>query len=160
MFQFGGTWSFVWGAKPPRGDRTECREPWYRIWRGVVTAHTIVGVQHQRWTVVIALRRQRQSSEQEHSYLTASKRHPSTPYSYNTPKGVYEESGHIYTFPRSTKHVYRSLACSQHFLKFCWRVEICSVVLRPQRKPHWVSSSFGSIIFAASWHPLFLGDLA
>jgi len=35
-------------------------------------------------------------------------------------------------------------------------VEICSVVLRPRRKPQWVSSSFGSIIFAASWHALVL----
>jgi len=34
-----------------------CGEPWYRLWRGVVTAHTIVGVQHQRWTVVSYLRR-------------------------------------------------------------------------------------------------------
>jgi len=29
-------------------------------------------------------------------------------------------------------------------------------LLRPQRKPHWVSSSFGPIIFPASWHTLFL----
>jgi len=26
---------------------------WCRLWKGVVTAHTLVGVQHQRWTVVI-----------------------------------------------------------------------------------------------------------
>ena len=57
-----------------------------------------------------------------------------------------------YIYPSSTKHVYTSLECSRDFLKICWRVEICSVVLRPRRKPHWVSSSFGSIIFAASWH--------
>ena len=31
---------------------------------------------------------------------------------------------------------------------------------RPRRKPHWVSSSFGSIIFAASLHTLFLWGLA
>jgi len=39
-------------------------------------------------------------------------------------------------------------------------VEICSVVLRPRRKPHWVSASFGSVIFVASWHALFLAGLA
>jgi len=30
---------------------------WCRLWKGVVTAHTIVAVQHQRWTVVVELRR-------------------------------------------------------------------------------------------------------
>ena len=35
---------------------------------------------------------------------------------------------------------------------------LANVVLRPRRKPHRVSSSFGSTIFAASWHTLFLGD--
>jgi len=64
-----------------------------------------------------------------------------------------------YTVPRSAKHVYKSLACSQDFSKFCWRVEICSVVLRPRQKTHWISSSFGSIIFP-SWHTHFLGGLA
>ena len=53
-----------------------------------------------------------------------------------------------------------SLACSQDFSKISRRVEICSVVLRPRQKPHWVSFIFGSIIFAASWHALFLGGLA
>jgi len=33
-------------------------------------------------------------------------------------------------------------------------------VLWQQRKPHWVSSSFGAIIFVASWQALFLGDEA
>jgi len=37
------------------GPRAVVGEPWYRLWREVVTAHTIVGVQHQRWTVVIWL---------------------------------------------------------------------------------------------------------
>jgi len=36
--------------------------------------------------------------------------------------------------------------------------EICSVVLRSRRKQHWLSSCFGSIIFAPFWHTLFLGD--
>ena len=99
-----------------------------------------------------------QSSEQEYSYLTASKRHPSTPHSRNTPQS-FSRGTRPYTFPRSTKHVYKSLACSQNFSKFCWRVEICSVVLRPRQKPHWISPNFGSIIFP-SWHTRFLGGLA
>jgi len=36
-----------------------------------------------------------------------------------------------FTFPWSTKHVNKSLACSQDFSKIFWRVEICSVALRP-----------------------------
>jgi len=55
--------------------------------------------------------------------------------------------------------VYKSLVCSQDFSKICWRVEISSVMLRQRQKPHWVSSSFGSIIFP-SWHALVLGGLA
>jgi len=46
------------------------------------------------------------------------------------------------------------------FSKISWRVEICSVVLRPRRKQRWVSSCFGSVIFAAPWHTLFLGGWA
>jgi len=42
----------------------------------------------------------------------------------------------------------RFWACSQDFLKICSGVEIWSVVLRLGRKPHWVSSSFGSIYCA------------
>ena len=97
-----------------------------------------------------------QFSEQEYSYSTASKRHPSTPYSHNSSKLFMRNPTLL--FPRSTKHVYKSLACSQDFSKICWRVVIWSVVLRPRRKPHWVSSSFGLIIHAASCHTLFLGD--
>jgi len=37
----------------------------------------------------------RQSSEYEYSYLTASKRWPSTPHSHKTPKAFHEEPGHI-----------------------------------------------------------------
>ena len=84
-----------------------------------------------------------QSSEQEYSYLTASKRHPSTPHSRNTPQSFHEEPGRI--FSRGRQKMCTSLACSQAFSKIFWRVEICSVVLRPRQKSHWVSSSFGSL---------------
>jgi len=45
-----------------------------------------------------------QSSEQEYSYLTASKRHPSTPYSRHIPQS-FSQGTQPYTFPRSTKHM-------------------------------------------------------
>ena len=47
----------------------------------MVTTHTIVGVQ-QLYNLNTSTRTQ--SSEQEYSYLTARKRHSSTPYFYNT----------------------------------------------------------------------------
>jgi len=87
--------------------------------------------------------------------LKASKRHPSTPYSHNTPKAFLEERGCMPSRDRQNMLV---LVYSQHFSKICWRVPICSVVLRQRRKSHWVSSSFGSIVFMASWHALFQGD--
>ena len=53
-----------------------------------------------------------------------------------------------HTFPRLTKHVYTSLACSQDFENLL-RVEICSVMLRQQRKPHWVYPAW---VQSFSWH--------
>ena len=100
-----------------------------------------------------------QSSERKYSYLMASRRNPSTLYSRNTPQS-FSQRTRPYKFPKSTKHVYTSLSCPQNFSKICWRVEICSVVPRPWRKSRWVSTSFGSIIFAASWHTLVLGRLS
>jgi len=104
-----------------------------------------------------------QSFEQEYSYLTGRKRHPSTLCSRNTSKSFPEvpklpRGTHPYTFPRSTKHVLTSLACSQDFSKICWRVEICSVVLRPRRKSHSDIIQLWFKFFAASWHTLFLGS--
>jgi len=63
------------------------------------------------------------------------------------PKAYREEPGHIISQGGQnmcTLHTY--LECSVDFSNICWRVEFCSVVLRPWRKPHWVSSSFDSII--------------
>jgi len=75
--------------------------------------------------------------------LTTSKRHPSTPHSRNT---SFSQGNGPYTFPRSTKHVNTPLPGSQDFSKIFWRVVNCAVVLWVLRKPHWVSSSFASII--------------
>jgi len=86
-----------------------------------------------------------QTSEQEYSDLTHSNRRPSTPYSRNT-SNSFSRGTRSYAFSRLTKHVQTSLAYSQDFSKICWRVKIWSVVLRPGREPHWVSSSFDSII--------------
>jgi len=72
------------------------------------------------------------------------------------PQKLFKRNLAVY-FPKVDKHVWTSSAWSQDFSKICWRVDICSVVLQPRRKQHWISSSFGSIIFAASWHTLLLG---
>jgi len=92
---------------------------------------------------------EKQFPERDNSYLTASKRHRSTLYFHNTSKS-FSRVTRSYTFPKSTKNVLASLVCSSDFSKICWRVEIFSVVLRSRRKQHWVSSCFGSIIFAPS----------
>jgi len=101
-----------------------------------------------------------QSSEQEYSYLTASKRWPATPYSHNPPPKLFTRNPAIYFSEVDKTCAYKSLTCCNDFSKICWRVELCSVELLPWQKLHWVSSSFGSIIFAESWHTLFLGGLA
>ena len=68
-----------------------------------------------------------QTSEREYNDLTATNRRPSTPCSQNTPLS-FSRGTRSYAFPRSTKHVYTSLACYQDFWKIWWRVEFCSVV--------------------------------
>ena len=94
-------------------------------------------------------------SAQEYSYLMVSMGHPSTPHSRNNPQ----------SFSRGTRpYISRDrqnlcLAYSQAFSKICCRVDICSVVLRPRRKPQLVSSSFGSIVLTASCHALVLGSM-
>jgi len=100
-----------------------------------------------------------QSSEQKYSYLTASKRHPSTPYSRNTPES-FSRRTRPYIFPRSTKNVYTSLACSQDFLKILLENGNLFCSATAATKSGWVSPSIGSNIFAASWHTLFLGGYA
>ena len=87
-------------------------------WR-VVTAHTIAGVQHQSWTVVIYLRRH------GHNFLSrntvtwrparGTSQHRTPQHPQNVSRGTQQ-----CTFPRSTKHVYTYLACSQDFSKICW----------------------------------------
>ena len=66
-----------------------------------------------------------QSSEQEYSYLTASNRHPSTPYSQNITLS-FSSGTRPYTFPRSTTHVLCISLWQVPRLswKICWRVEI------------------------------------
>ena len=62
-----------------------------------------------------------QTSEQEYSDLTASNGRPSTPYSPNTPRS-FSQGTRSYAFSTLTKHVKKSIAYSQDFSKFCWRV--------------------------------------
>jgi len=70
----------------------------------------------------LTLSTQIETSEQEYNDLTASNRRPSTPYFGNTHESLSRWT-RSYTFSRSTKRVYMSLACSQDFSKNCWRVE-------------------------------------
>ena len=83
---------------------------------------------------------------------------PITPYSRDTPQSFFQ-GPRPYPFRRLIKHMYTSSACSPDFSKNCWRLEICFVVVRPRRKPHWISSSFGSIHWATNfWSCFFYFD--
>ena len=123
-----------------------------------MTAHTIVGVQHQRRTVnsvntdtIFWAGIQLLDCQQEAPVNTVLPQHPPKLFTRNPVVHFLEVD--------KTCAVHKSLACSQDFSKICWRAEICSVELRPRQKPRWVSSSFGSVIFPF-WHALFLGGLA
>ena len=67
----------------------------------------------------------------------------------NTVLPQYSHSFSRYTRSLWFLEVYKtsvSLAYSQDLAKICWRTKNWSVVLRRVGKPHWLSSSFGSII--------------
>jgi len=58
-----------------------------------------------------------QSSEQEYSYLTTSKRQPSTPYSRNASKAFHKERGYLLSRGRQNMciHLWQSPRISQKF---------------------------------------------
>jgi len=136
-----------------------CGEPWYRPWRGVVTAHTIVEVQHNAERLWFNSVNRDTIFWTRMQLWTPSQRFPSTPYSHNTPKAFHEEPGHIYTSPGRQNMCVSFWQAPMDFSKICCRVEICSVVLGPRQNrtgyhPAWFN------YFATSWHTLFLGGLA
>jgi len=89
-----------------------------------------------------------QSSEQEYSYLTASKRHPSNPYYRNNQS--FSRGTRPYTFTRSTEHVYKSLACCQDFSNLLESDLFCSATAATK-------SALGSMQL---WFNYFRGILA
>ena len=74
---------------------------------------------------------------QEYSELTDSSRRPSKPY-YCSTLHRFSRGIRPYDFSRSTKHAYASVENLKIF-------QIWSVILRLERKPHMLSSCFGSI---------------
>ena len=77
--------------------------PWCRLWKKAVTANTLVGVQHQPWTIVIQFPRHGHKLLSRNT-VTASNSRPSTPYSRNTYQSFSRET-RPYALSRSTKHV-------------------------------------------------------
>jgi len=144
-----------------RSDLTSeplCKEPWYRLKSDESTHHCrsptpkLNGCDLPPSTRI-------QFSKQEYSHLTASKRHYSTPYSHSTHITFHEETCNILSIlSRGRQNMFILLWHAPRISRKFAGVELCSVVLRQQQKPHWVSSNFSSIIFVASWHALFLGD--
>jgi len=64
-----------------------------------------------------------------------------------TPPDSYNEGpGRMLSWGRQNicRHLWHTAKI--YLSKICWRVKLWSVVLRPERNPHWVSSSFDSII--------------
>jgi len=96
-----------------------------------------------------------QSSEQENSYLTASKRHPSTPYSHNTPN-IFTRNPAIY-FPEVDNACVYAFGMLPGFLEnlvksgnlFCSATATMKTALGITHL--WFN------YFAASSHALFLG---
>ena len=135
-----------------------CKELWYRLKSGDSTHHCRSPTPKLN-SCDLPPSTRTQFSEQEYSYLTASKRHQSTPYSHNNHRTFREELGNILSvLSRGRQNMSILLWHAPRISRKFTGVENCSVVLRRQRKPHWVSSSFGSVIFVASWQALFLGD--
>ena len=103
------------------------------VWRGMVTAHTIVAIQHPLRT---DLTPRIQTSEQN---TMSQQRTPVT-----LPKASHEEPGHMLSGVRQNM---RSDAWhTRNLSQFFWGVKIWSVVPRTERKLHCAFSSFGSII--------------
>jgi len=91
----------------------------YRLYVGVVTTHTIVGVQHQRWTVVIWLRRHGHNFLSRNAVIwrpaRGTRQHRT---SATSPKAFQEEPGHIlFQGRRSLWHAPR---ISWKFAGECW----------------------------------------
>ena len=94
---------------------------WCRLWKRAVTAHTLVGVQHQRWTAMIQLFRHGHKLLSRNTVtwwpVTGGRQH----HTHGTPLKFFTGT-RSYAFSRSTKHVKAFLAYSQDFSKLCWRV--------------------------------------
>jgi len=114
--------------------------------RRVVTAHTTACVQHQRWTVVTSVRRHGHNFLSRNRVTWRPARGTSQHRTPTTPTELFTSNPAIYFpyFPEVNKRCLYFFGMLPGFFENCWRVEICSVVLWQQRKPHWVSSSFGS----------------
>ena len=95
-----------------------CKEPWYRLKSGDSTHHCRSPTPKLNGCDLPPSTRT-QFSEQEYSYLTVSKRHQSNTVLPLHPQN-FSRGTRQYTFPRSTKHVYTYLACSQDFSKIFW----------------------------------------
>jgi len=71
-----------------------CKEPWYRAKSGDNRHHCRSPTPKLNGCDLTPSTRT-QFSEQEYSYLTASERHQSTPYSHNTHRTFHEEPGNL-----------------------------------------------------------------
>ena len=87
---------------------------------------------------------QTQRCKQVYNDLAPSNRASSTLYSRKTPQSFSGDP--VIYFVEVDETSVEVLAYCQELSKIWWRMKIWSVLLRPGRKPHWVSSSLDSII--------------
>jgi len=139
----------------PRRFGCDCRSISNRLWRGVVTAYTIVAIQHQRWAVVIYLRRYGRKLLSRNTVtwrpVTGGRQHR-TPAPQSFSRGTRS-----FTFLVST-NICRRFWHTPRISLIYQRVKISSLMLRPGKnstgyRPAWVQLFRG--IFQGTWHTLF-----
>jgi len=99
-------------------------------------------------------------SEQKYNDKTVSNRRPSTPYSHNTNQKLFSRDPVVRneSFLEVDKTCADIFGIFPRFIKSFMESENWSVVLRTKHKPHWATSSFGSVSrhhFSRHLHTLF-----
>ena len=134
-------------------DKVDCDSkwvchPWCRLWRVVVPAHTLVEGQYPRWTFVIQLRRH---GNKRLSRNTMNWRSVTGGLQQRTPATLPKlfPKYPVVCFLEVDKTCVDPCSIIPKFLKNLLESEsvVCNTTART--KPHWVWSSFGSILFAS-----------
>jgi len=152
-------WNGFTGRNWPASRYVESRN----IDRRAVTAHTIAWVQHQRWTVVIYLRRHGHNVLSRNTVTWRPARDTSQHRTSTKPTEPFTRNPAICFpyfpyFPEVDKTCLYFFGMLPRFLENLLKSRNLFCSATAATKTTLVSSSFVSFIFVASWHALFLGD--